>query len=179
LQQAVDSANGTYAGRYVLSGFQTNKAPFVLSTSGGATTVTYQGDNGAMQREIAPGQTVQVNVPGSTALPAVFTALIQIQNDLQNGNVAALGGADLQALDQAHDGLLLAQTTVGASMNRVQAQQQTVQTTQAALQGQISQLVDANMAQAAVTFSTSQATYQAALSAAAKVLQPSLLEFLK
>lgn len=179
LQQAVESANGTDAGRYVLSGFQTNTVPFAVNGAMGSRGVTYQGDSGAIKREISPGQTMQINATGNTALPAVFSAMIQVENDLLAGNTSAVGGADLQAIDQAQDGLLLAQGTVGASINRIQAIQATLQTTQTNLTGQISQLVDANMAQAAVNFSTTQAKYQAALSAAAKVQQPSLLEFLK
>lgn len=179
LQQAVQEANAQDAGRYVLSGYQTATPPFAISGGAGSRVVAYQGDAGAIQREISPGQTMQVNVTGNTALPAVFSAIIQVENDLQNGNGAAAGGADLQALDQAHDGLLVAQATVGAGVTRIQAVQSTLQATQNSLTGQISQLVDANMAQAAINFSTAQATYQAALSAASKAFQPSLLEFLK
>lgn len=179
LQTAVQAANATYNGHYVLSGYKTSTAPFGITTSGGATTVNYQGDNNAIQREISPGQMMQINTPGSTALPAVFAAIARLHDDLQAGNTAAISGADLQALDQAHDGLLVSQATVGASINRIQSVQTTLQTTQVNLSGQYSQLVDANMAQAATDFSARQATYQAALSAAAKVIQPTLLEFLK
>lgn len=179
LQQAVQSANGSYEGHFVLSGFQTGTQPFVLSGSGSTTSVAYQGDSGVIQREISPGQLAQVNTPGNTALPPVFTALINLQNDLQSGNTANIGGADLQAIDQAHDGLLLAQTTVGSRTNGVQAAQSSLQNAQVTISGQLSGLVDADMAQAAINFSTTQAAYQATLSAAAKAVQPSLLEFLK
>jgi flagellar hook-associated protein 3 FlgL len=175
LQQAVQSANTSYSGRYVLAGYQTNKQPFTIANG----AVTYQGDSGAMQQEIGPGQMMQVNMPGTIALPAVFSAMTQLQKDLQSGNTAAIGGADLQAIDDAHSGLLQAQTTVGASTNRLQAMQQTIQSRQTTVKGQVSQIMDADMAQAAIDFSSRQATYQAALSAASKVIQPSLLEFLK
>lgn len=179
LQGAVQSANGDYDGRYVLGGFQTDKPPFVLNTSGGSPTVTYQGDGQAIQREILPGQTLQVNVPGSTALPAVFSALAGLYNDLQSGASASTISGDIQTIDNAHDGLMVTQTTVGAAMDRVRAVQQTIQTQGLTLTGQLSNLVDADMAQAATDFSTRQAAYQAALSVAAKVIQPSLLQFLQ
>ena len=60
LQQAVQSANANYDGQYVLSGFQTNTAPFALTGSGVSTAVTYQGDSGTMQRELSPGQLTQI-----------------------------------------------------------------------------------------------------------------------
>ncbi len=179
LQTAVQAANATYDGRYVLSGDKTNTPPFAITTSGGVTSVTYQGDSNAIQREISPGQMMQINTPGSTALPQVFAAIAQLQNDLQSGNTAAISGTDLQALDDAHDGLLVAQAGVGANINRIQSVQSTIQTTQLNLSSQYSQLVDADMATAATNFSERQATYQAALSAAAKVIQPTLLDFLK
>lgn len=176
LQQAVQNANATYGGRYVLAGFKTNTAPFTLTPSG----VQYNGDSGQMMREISAGQTMQINTPGSSsALGATFNAMYQLQQDLQNNNATAIGGADLAAIDGANDQMLVAQAGVGASINRIQGDQNTLQTTQDSLTGQISTLVDANMAQAAVNFSTYQATYQAALSAASKIIQPSLLEFLK
>lgn len=175
LQQAVQEANATYGGRYVLAGYQTGTQPFTLNSTG----VQYNGDGGNMTREIAVGQTMQVNTPGNTpALSAVFSALFQVQQDLQNGNTSAVSN-DIGSIDQAQDQLLVTQTTVGAKINRIQAEQTSIQTTQTNLQTQLSNLVDADMAQAAVDFSTRQATYQAALNAAAKVIQPSLLEFLK
>lgn len=179
LQTAVQAANATYDGRYVLSGYKTSTAPFAITTTGGITSVTYQGDGNAIQREVGPGQMMQINTPGSTALPQVFAAIAQLQNDLQSGNTAAISGADLQALDDAHDGLLVAQAGVGANINHIQSVQNTIQTTQLNLSNQYSQLVDANMATAATNFSERQATYQAALNAAAKVIQPTLLDFLK
>jgi flagellar hook-associated protein 3 FlgL len=179
LQTAVQAANATYDGRYVLSGYKTGTIPFTITTNGGVTAVTYQGDGNAIQREISPGQMMQINTPGSTALPQVFAAIAQLQGDLQSGNTAAISGTDLQALDDAHDGLLVAQAGVGANINRIQSVQSTIETTQLNLSNQYSQLVDANMAEAATNFSERQATYQAALSAAAKVIQPTLLDFLK
>ncbi len=175
LQQAVQSANATYDGRYVLAGYQTGTSPFVVANG----VVTYHGDSGSIQQEVSPGQMMQINMPGNAALPAVFSSMTQLQRDLQAGNTAAIGGADLQAIDDAHAGLLVAQATVGTGTNRLQAIQQALQSRQTTTTGQVSQIVDADMAQAAIDFSSRQATYQAALSAASRVIQPSLLEFLK
>lgn len=178
LAQAVAAGNADYGGRYVLGGYQTEQPPFVLNTNGGNPSVTYQGDGGTMQREISPGQTMQFNMPGNVALPTVFSALSQLQVDLQSGSTAAISN-DIQTIDQAHDGLLMAQATVGSNINRIQATDTTTQAIGTTLGNDLSQITDANMAQAAVEFNSRQATYQAALTAAAKVVEPSLLEFLK
>lgn len=178
IQQGIQSANATYNGQYVLSGQKTLTIPFTTTTSGGMTSVTYQGDSGAINRELNSGQVSQVNVPGSNALPAVFSAMSQLQTDLLAGDSATISG-DLATIDKAQSGLLLAQTTAGAITNRVTAVQGSLQSQNTSLTAQWSGIVDANFAQAAVTFNERQATYQAALTAAAKVVQSSLMDFLK
>src|SRR5579871_923503 len=95
MAQAVQAANADYGGRYVLGGYQTGKPPFVLNANNGNPTVTYQGDGGTMQREVSPGQMMQINTPGSTALPAVFSALSQLQADLESGSSASVSN-DIQ-----------------------------------------------------------------------------------
>jgi flagellar hook-associated protein 3 FlgL len=178
IQQAVQTANASYEGRYVLSGQQTSTVPFVANSQSGATTVTYQGDEAPMQREVGPGQMMQVNTPGGSALSTVFSALTTLQQDLQSGSASAVSG-DLQTIDQAHSSLLLTQTVVGSRVNQIQAVQTSLQNLSQSMTQQSSQITDADLAQATIDFSTRQATYQAVLAAAGKMTPASLLDFLK
>ena len=178
IQQGAQSANATYNGQYVLAGQKTLTVPFTTATTGGMTAVTYQGDSAAINRELSPGLVSQVNVPGSNALPAVFSAMSQLQSDLLGGDSVTISG-DLATIDKAQGGLLLAQTTAGAITNRVTAVQGSLQSQNTTLTSQWSGIVDANFAQASVTFNQRLATYQASLTAAGKVVQSSLMDFLK
>src|SRR5665213_3624975 len=127
IQQGVEAANATYNGQYVLSGQKTLTIPFTAATAAnGAVTVTYQGDSGTINRELSAGVTSQINVAGSTALPAVFSAMSQLQSDLLSGNASTISG-DLSTIDHAQSGLLLAQTTAGATTNRITAAQGSLQ----------------------------------------------------
>ncbi len=177
VQEGIQSANTDYAGRYVLSGFQTSTVPFSLNTS--TNSVDYSGDNGAIVREVSPGVTMQINTPGSTAVPAAFAAMIQLETDLQSGNTSSVTGADLTAIDSASSGILVAQASVGAATTRVTALQTTLSTQLSALKDQYSNIVDADLAQASITYTSDQATYQAALTVAGKSVEPSLLSFLQ
>lgn len=178
IQQAVQAANAQYDGRYVLAGEQTSTVPFVASSQPGMTTITYQGDEAVMQREISPGQTVPVNTPGGSALTSVFSALSTLQSDLQGGSAGAIS-ADLATLDQAHSSLLLTQTVVGGRITTIQSAQTSLQSANQNMTTESSQITDADMAQATIDFTTRQATYQAVLAAAGKMTQPTLLDFLK
>jgi flagellar hook-associated protein 3 FlgL len=179
IQQGVQAANATYNGQYVLSGQKTLTIPFTAATAGdGSTSVTYQGDGGAINRELNSGMVSQINVPGSNALPGVFSAMSQLQSDLLTGSAATISG-DLATIDRAQSGLLLAQTTGGAITNRITAVQGSLQTAVTTLTTQYSGIVNADFAKATVDFSARSTTYQAALTAAARVVQSSLMDFLK
>jgi flagellar hook-associated protein 3 FlgL len=179
IRQGVEAANATYNGQYVLSGRQTLTIPFTAATATtGAVTVTYQGDSGTLNRELSTGVTSQINVAGSTALPAVFSAMSQLQSDLLSGNASTISG-DLSTIDQAQSGLLLAQTTAGAITNRITAVQGSLQIAVTNLTNQYSGIVNADFAKATVDFNARNTTYQAALTTAAKVVQSSLMDFLK
>jgi flagellar hook-associated protein 3 FlgL len=183
IQEGIQSANTDYAGQYVLAGYQTGTVPFVLNGSTG--NVDYNGDGGNMIREVNQGVTMQINMPGANGkngtgpVPTAFVALLKLQSDLQSGNVAGIGGADLAALDQASSGVLLAQATNGAAIGRVTVLQTTLQTQQTTYKAQYSGIVDADFAQATIDYNTQQATYEAALTVAGKSVEPSLLAFLK
>ncbi len=179
IQQGVQSANATYNGQYVLSGQKTLTIPFAATTATtGAVTVAYQGDSGTINRELSAGVTSQINIAGSTALPAVFSAMSQLQSDLLTGNATTISG-DLTTIDQAQSNLLLAQTTAGAITNRVTAAQGSLESSTLNLTSQYSNIVNANFANATVDFNARNTTYQAALTTAAKVVQTSLMDFLK
>jgi flagellar hook-associated protein 3 FlgL len=104
IQQGVNSANGTYAGHYVLSGTLTNTAAFSYNAGTGA--VTYQGKNGQIQREVSPGQMMAINTTGGQALNPAFSAMTQLLQDVQSGSSTQIS-ADLQTVDTAPSTLLV------------------------------------------------------------------------
>ncbi|HEX2084304.1 MAG TPA: flagellar hook-associated protein FlgL, partial [Solirubrobacteraceae bacterium] len=59
IETAKSAANSSYGGRYVLAGQDTDDAPYAP----GAVDA-YDGDTGAIARQIGPGVSVQINVKG-------------------------------------------------------------------------------------------------------------------
>jgi flagellar hook-associated protein 3 FlgL len=182
IDQLIDSikseANTQYAGRYIFSGSQTLTAPYQQ----GAVD-TYAGDNVTVKREIGRSVQVDLNVDGQSAIgdgsSGLIAALRKISADLRTpGTTAQLQGADLQALDAAHDTLTNVRSIVGARTNRLEAAQSRLEQLEGATTKLLSNTEDADMAQTLIDFSTQQAGYQAALKAGAQVIQPSLLDFL-
>jgi len=68
---------------------------------------------------------------------------------------------------------------IGAKSNRIELAQSRAETYNLNLTTLISNLEDADYAEASASFSSQQAVYEAALTVGAKIIEPSLLDYLK
>ena len=170
--------NAQYGGRYIFSGTSTLTAPY------SDTDDVYHGaaTPSPVLREIGPGVQVQVNIVGEDVIgdgtTGILGVLRQISTDLAAGNLNGLQSTDLQALDAAHDQLLSQQAVSGALGNRLDTAASRLLELEESTTKLLSDTEDADMAKTLIDYSTQQAAYQAALQAGARMLQPSLLDFL-
>ena len=108
---------------------------------------------------------------------SVFDALATVIDHLQN-NPSALSG-DITSIDVAAGRVRTQLTDVGVRQQRVQNGATTVQNRVLDLTTRLTDVEDVDMPSTIVALQTQQVAYQAALGATAKVVQPSLLDFLK
>jgi flagellar hook-associated protein 3 FlgL len=183
-------ANSTYDGRYVLAGSRTNTKPYdsALQTTTGGTMPNdgYLGDAATQLREIGPGVTLAVNVRGDEVLGGSAGAtgnmlglLRDVATHLRAGDTQSLGNADLKALDGQIDNVLGIHARVGAGMNRLETASSRLAQIEESATSMLSNTEDADMTQVLTDFSTQQAVYQSALQAGARIVQTSLLDFLR
>lgn len=178
LIQAVQVGNTSVAGVYIFGGHQTTAPPFTPVGSP-ITSVTYNGDGGLVDMEIAPGLTITANVPGSQGLPAAFAALISLRDNLNAGNAAAVSSTDLPQLDAALEQVLELRGLVGARVNRLERDRENLESTQLAIRELLSKAEEADLADVVVRLTAQQNVYEAALKTAARVVQATLLDFLR
>ncbi|MFN8224941.1 MAG: flagellar hook-associated protein FlgL [Gaiellales bacterium] len=176
LDEIKADANAQYAGRYVFAGTATQTAPYSTADD------LYHGDTGAVRREIGPGVQLDVNVVGSSAIGNGATGLIatlrNVVTHLQTNDLAALT-ADLAAIDTGHDAVVSARAEVGARVNRLETAGARLDELEEATRSLMSTNEDADMAKTYIDASTQQAVYQSALNVGAKIVQTSLLDFLR
>ncbi|MEA2270934.1 MAG: flagellar hook-associated protein 3 FlgL [Solirubrobacteraceae bacterium] len=183
-------ANTTYDGRYVLGGSRTNLPPYdsaVLKTvPPGPYNDAYGGDSAIQQREIGPKVTLGVNVHGDEILGGapgatgnMLAVLRSIAGHLRSGDTSALGTADLKDVQTEIENVLMVRARVGAGMNRLETAASRLAEIEESATRMLSNTEDADMAKTLVDFSTQQAVYQSALNAGARVVQVSLLDFLR
>jgi flagellar hook-associated protein 3 FlgL len=180
-------ANTRNGDRYIFGGFNTKSQSFdMLDASGdvtadpaAATAWQYNGDNGDIQRAVAPGVKLGVNVTGDRVFPQVFDVLIGIRDDLRNRFQQSLSEDRLDELDSVHDDILDALGEVGAKGSRLDLTKNQLSAQHLNDTGLITQTEDVDMSEALIHLSAQQNALQASLATGARVIQPTLLDFLQ
>jgi len=172
-------ANSQYENRPVFAGTASVTAAY-------DATGAYLGDSGTVGRTVAAGVSVQVNLTGTevfgTGAANVFAVLDQISTDLRDGSPAAiaqLGSTDLGSLDAARVTVQNKLAEVGARYHRVEMMQTRAQDATQTMTSALSEIEDVDLPKTIMNLQLQQVSYQSALAATARVVQPSLLDFLK
>lgn len=185
IKRLVELGNTQLAGRYLFGGFKTTTPAFTATTNanGQITAVTYNGDSNDLLQNIDNGVNVPINVTGDELQPAtqpppgIFTTLIALRDELAAGTVPS--NTVFQELDQVLQTINDLRARVGATLNRVDQTADRLGQVRVSVTELLSKAEDLDMAEAIMQFNTQQAVYQAALGTAARVIQPSLLDFLR
>ena len=167
-------ANTRYGDRPIFGGTTAGASAYDMSG-------TYLGDGSVVQRTVGDSVKVPVGTPGPTAFGAGNGQLFKIMSDISSDlrtNPAALS-ADLDRLDTITTTLKAVQSSVGARYNQVAQMQQFADDKVDSLGEQISQVEDIDLPKTISDMQLQQVAYQAALAAGAKVVQPSLVDFLR
>jgi flagellar hook-associated protein 3 FlgL len=171
LAQSQDGSTYLFAGtRSYATGYN--------SANPSSVTGAFQGNGGLVQRQVAPGQTIAVNVDPTATFDPVFTALNTLHQGLTSSSSSSITSS-IDQLDTALNAVLASRATVGAKTNRLSSLQTQMTSVQTNLTGLLSQVKDVDIAQAITQFSMTQTVYQASLQAGAKVMQQSLLDYLR
>jgi flagellar hook-associated protein 3 FlgL len=169
------SANAQVGDEYIFSGFRVDRPPYQVTGPG--QVGAYQGDHGVSTARIGPAATMQVSLAGDTVFQPAISALTQLQADLASGQ--PVQQSTIGQISTALQTVVQAQATVGARENRLtdaKTSQQAIITSNQAL---LNQLQDTDMPSAITELTQRQTTYQATLAVTAKVMQTSLMDYLK
>lgn len=175
----VEQSNASYLGRSVFAG--TSDAGQAFSGSAGTPPYTFSGASGAtVDRRISAQTTVRVDADGAAVFgegaASVFALLDQVAATLRSGTDPQ---SHLDAIDTRMGKMLEQLSDVGARQNRVMTAQVELKSTQQGLRTQLSSVEDLDLAEVILELQMQEVSYQGALGAASKVLQPSLMDFLR
>lgn len=188
LNEVVDLVNARDDGRYVFGGRETLTAPLVATRNAQnqitAATWNPRGVDGTVDIEIGDGITVQANVGGTAVLgadtsPTFLPALLVSLRDALAANDQAAIGAALDPLASATARLASPVSDTGARLRQVQHALESLDAEEVGARAALSSIVDTDLARATLELSQQEVVYQAALQAAARAIQPTLLDFLR
>lgn len=179
----IQTANTQHLGRPIFGG--TNGVSDAYDADG-----LYQGNNGTVHRSIAPAVEIQVNRPGPQVFgeqdgsdPAsidgnVFQVLRAVAQALRDGDMdtAQLG---LTRLESATETISAAQVELGARSKQVEEVGMRNQQVGIDLKSSLSEVEDTDIIEAFINVQAQEMAFQGALSVAARVVQPTLLDFLR
>jgi flagellar hook-associated protein 3 FlgL len=180
IEALAQMGNTNYDGRYVLAGQETTEPPFSVSESELKYHPTHNGD---LIRELSENVTMAVNVSGDRIMgggtESLDVTMKTIMDRLESGNSGELSSDSLEKLDEHLENILSIRAEVGAKYNRLQAAElkngaETLNMTEL-----LSKTEDIDMAEKIMEFSMMENVYQASLATGARILQPSLLDYLR
>jgi flagellar hook-associated protein 3 FlgL len=173
-QDLLQDANTKYAGRSVFAGNTDASVAYNTDFTWNGTADT------SVQRRIADGTTVRVDTDGSqvfgSGTDSVFSLVDDIVSDLHAGTDV---NPRLNQIDARIDTVRGVQGDLGTRHASVITAQSTLAAQATDLEGQRSRIEDKDVAKAVLDLQLQNTNYQAALAVTAKVLQPTLMDYLR
>jgi len=172
LEEIVSLANTNVAGNYIFSGTKTDTVPF------DQTTGAYYGDSNAFAIKISKNSTIEIGSAGDAVFGTLFSTLTDLKDALQNNNVDGIQEA-MDNLDGHFDDIKTKVSDVGSKMNRMEIKNKIYQDLNLTNTERLSNIEDADIAEAVMNVKAAELTYQAALASSSKVMTLSLVDYLK
>jgi len=173
-EQMLQMSNSKMGNVYVFAGFQTLTPPF-------ASDGTYNGDNGYYSVMTADNMEMQVEADGSRIFQGaedVFDALDQLIVGLQTDDVALIHD-QIDRFEQAQGQVQMVRAESGAKYQQLQLVEQQTAKLKLTFEEMMDSTEKANVEETVIDFNNQELAYELALNAAAKIIQPTLMDFLR
>jgi flagellar hook-associated protein 3 FlgL len=168
-------ANTQVAGRYIFNGTKTDTPP--VNVVDGSVTVDMNTD--AFNVEVSNGVNLKVNINGTNVFGQdLFNTLQSIEEALNSGNMEN-GNDMLGDLDNHFDVLSAERSEIGARYNRLEMVDARIQDQEIIASRILSENEDADLEKVITDLTIQESIHRASLAVSSKVIQPTLIDFLR
>ncbi|MFD2615554.1 flagellar hook-associated protein FlgL [Paenibacillus gansuensis] len=177
--QLVSIGNSKLRDNYVFNGQLTDIEPYSAANPAVVTT-----DSAEISYDLGLGISIPVNITGNdvfggaNAADNIFTIADNMITYLGTANRAGLTGL-IPSLDQRLEKMLNVRSEVGAKVNRLDFLSSRLEDLGGNLENLKSKVEDADMAETIMKQKMNESVYQASLSTGAKIIMPTLVDFLR
>lgn len=186
-------ANTSYKGRYLFAGTLTTVSPFVRNEDPGDPTVvtySYRGNSARLYRQLGPDAELEINLTGDETFfvddpnnpgeqISAFQVLLELRDRLLSADSEAISEDSLVKIDLVADNLSALRSKIGARVNRTELAVNRLEDLALQIETMNSELLHADVAEAMVRLRSAEVTLQAALATGARLIQPTLADFLR
>lgn len=178
-EQMVTIGNSEFNGKHVFNGQLTNIKPYTLTDAESIVT-----DNQDISFELGTGVKIPISVNGNTvfgnagATDNMFAVLKNLQTSLDSNDFKNIGYV-VGELDKRMDAFLEIRADIGAKSNRIDLILNRLQDIGINLVSLQSKTESADIPAVITSLKTDENVYQASLAVGAKLIKPSLIDFLR
>ncbi|MBO0997842.1 flagellar hook-associated protein FlgL [Bacillus sp. SD075] len=174
-EHLVNLGDTQIGGKYIFNGQDTNVRPSSVKDADGNTVY----GTGNINLEVFSGISLKINTDGSKIFGDALAAggsIDQTIDALENGGDVS---GTLEGLDATINTFLGMQAQVGARQNRIELMTDRLKQQEVFATEILSKNEDVDIEKAIMDLTTQESVHSAALSIGAKIMQPSLLDFLR
>ncbi len=176
--QIYQLANTKLSGRYIFAGYESDKPAFLNDGS-------YDGDSGNINIIVGDNLKANVNATGdeifiSSSGANVFTILDNLQASLEADPYVQSDISDqIKPLDDARDQVNNVSAMLASKYTMMEFNEEKLKSIELNIEDMRSGVEDADMAEAIVSLQLQQTAYEVALAASSKLIQQSLMDFMR
>ncbi|WP_413364904.1 flagellar hook-associated protein FlgL [Lysinibacillus sp. 3P01SB] len=189
-EQMRDIANTKVGENYIFSGTHTSQPLYTDQTGPQNPAITPEGAGRAIEINVFDGISMKLNTRGDDLFKEIDDFMGHVETVLQSdatseeissalGLEITSGGGNIPALDGLYEKTLTVRAEVGARQNRVEMMENRLDIQSINVTKQMSQNEDTDYAKTITDMVTQEAIHQAALSVGAKVIQQTLVDFIR
>lgn len=180
-EHLVEIANSKYANSYIFNGFKTKIKPYQEADS--LTPTDYEANGavstGKLEREVAAGTVVGVNVTGpEIGFGQMFADLYNFSDALATDDLTEIQNT-IDNIDTHLENVLVARSQVGSCQKRLELGVDRLSAQEVTYTDILSKTADTDVAETIMNYMNEKNVFRIALSTGANIIQPTLMDFLR
>lgn len=186
IEAIVEALDTNFDGRYLFAGDKTTEPPFsvVKNAQGETYGIAYNGSDVNLPREISDGVTVNLvtdgnQLMGKNGAENLNDFFNQVIDSFDNSNRDAMANELLGKADNFRDNFVNVRTKVGSIYNRLKSAQDRNETEKLNLKESLSNRQDVDVAEKYMQFQNEMLAYNATMSMGTKIMQTSILDYVR
>ena len=138
----------------------------------------YRGDNSKISRKISSSSKIQINQSGKE-FENILNSLENLEENLRNDETSDISNHNIEELDKNIDTILQMRSENGARQKRMEMTKNRLEEDKIKFEKLLSKNEDVDIAKTIMDLKMSENVYRAALSSGSRIIQPSLVDFIK